>query len=147
MKLEQQTSEDKDGVNRFFTAIPGKTKEIRVGWHDYEDERSLDRIIHIPLDQDPEGGATSFLMEYVPHQYDLEFAKEHWRIGIYPVREGPGSGDGSDDVTFRSTVFEGSKQEAENEGLLRVFGYVQEHGSSNPDLGSYDVVYDVTVVS
>jgi hypothetical protein len=126
-------------INRFFQAIPGKTKEVRVMWHDYEDERSLEKIIHIPVDQDPETGATGFLMEYVPGMYDFESVKERWIVQIYPVREGPGSGDGSDDVIFGYALVEGTEEEALEKSRQMKREFEEDHGSWNSDLGSYEV--------
>lgn len=124
-------------TEKFFTAIPGKTKEIRVGWHDYEDDRSLEKIIHIPVDEDPEVGATSFLMEYVPGRYDFESAKESWRVEVGPVFD-RSVGDGSD-APFDILTFYGTKEEAETIGKDLSSEWQQRTGGWNRDLGSFSV--------
>lgn len=124
-------------INRFFKAISGKTKEIRVMWHDYEDDRSLEKIIHIPVDEDPEVGATDFLMEYVPGRYDFESAKESWRVEVGPVFD-RSVGDGSD-APFDILTFYGAKEDAEAKSRELSSEWQQKTGGWNRDLGSFNV--------
>jgi len=137
---------DKKRGNRFFEAVPGKTKEIKIRWHDYEDGRSLEETIHIPIDQDPEVGATSFLMINIPGQYDFEGAKERWRIEIGPVFEGPGPGDGSD-AAFAVETFDGSKDEADLRGMSLCSEWEQKNENWNSELGCFGVGASVTQIS
>jgi hypothetical protein len=130
-------------INRFFKAIPRETKEIKVSWHDYEDERSLEKVIHIPVDQDPEAGATSFLMEYVPGRYDFEGVKESWDVEVGPVFEGPGPGDGSD-APFDGVTFYGTEEEAGAKGRELCQKWQSKLGGWDRDLGRFGVGASVT---
>lgn len=137
-----QPRSEEPQINHFFKAISGKTKEIKVSWHDYEDGRSLQQIIHIPIDQDTEVGATSFLMKYVSAQYDFESAKERWKVEIGPVFEGPGPGDGSD-ASFDIITFDGTKEEAEAKGKEMTLQWEEDNGTLNRDRASYSVGFSV----
>jgi len=102
----------------------------------------LEKIIHIPIDEDPEVGATSFLMEYVPGQYDFESAKESWRVEVGPVFD-RSVGDGSD-APFDILTFYGTKEEAEVKGQELSFNWEQKLGVWDRDLGSFGVGASVT---
>ena len=133
-------------INRFFSAVDGETKEILISWHDYEDGRSLQKTIHIPIEQDPEVGATNFLTEYVPNQYEFEWAKESWRIEIGPVFEGPGPGDGSD-APFNIITFHGTEADAKAKSIEMSSQWKTDYGTRINDLGRYRVGASVTRIS
>ena len=133
-------------INRFFSAVDGETKEILISWHDYEDGRSLQKTIHIPIEQDPEVGATNFLTEYVPNQYEFEWAKESWRIEIGPVFEGPGPGDGSD-APFDIITFNGTEADAKAKSLEMSSQWTADNGIHNTVLGSHQIGASITRIS
>jgi hypothetical protein len=132
-------------INRYFVAVPGITKQVEIGWHDYEDDRSLSKLIHIPIDEDPESGAIGFLMEYVPGMYDFEWAHEYWTIEIGPVFEGPGPGDGSD-ASFERITFRGTKEEATVKANELCSVWASRTGGYREDLGHFKVSFSISEV-